>query len=153
MNDVEKLLALNEIHQIKARRARCVDQKDWAGYAACHTPDCVSHALSPPTVGADAMAQQLKAQIEHKTTVHHVHSPEIEFTSDTTANGIWAMEDMLWWEENGQQHWTHGYGHYHETYEKRDGRWLISSRRLKRIRVDNGVMGTPDVMRADTGRK
>lgn len=150
MDTIEKLLALDEIHQIKARRCRCVDEKDWVGYAACHTPDAVSYALSPPTVGAEAMAKQLEAQIAHKTTVHHVHSPEIEFTSETTAKGIWAMEDMLWWEEGDQQRWSHGYGHYHETYEKRDGRWLIASRSLTRIRVDQGVMSTPDVKRAES---
>jgi hypothetical protein len=30
----------------------------------------------------------------------------------------------------------HGYGHYHETYEKTDGRWRISSLKLTRLRVD-----------------
>jgi hypothetical protein len=148
MDDLQKVLALQEIQQVKARRCRCVDLKDWAGYIDCHTPDAVSYALSSPTVGAEAMARQLEAQIGGKTTVHHVHSPEIEFTSDTTAKGIWAMEDMLWWEENGQKYWTHGYGHYYETYENRDGRWLISSRKLERIRVDTGRAGEPDLMRA-----
>jgi hypothetical protein len=141
MDLLQKLEALEEIRQLKARRCRCVDQKDWAGYIACHTPDAVSYALSKPTVGAEAMARQLERQIGNRTTVHHVHSPEIEFTSDTAANGIWAMEDMLWWNEGGQQRWLHGYGHYYETYEKRDGRWLIASRRLVRTRVDEGASG------------
>ena len=50
------------------------------------------------------------------------------------------MEDMLWWEHGGLEYWLHGYGHYHETYEKLDGRWLIASRRLTRIRVDQEVV-------------
>jgi hypothetical protein len=29
-----------------------------------------------------------------------------------------------------------GYGHYHETYEKRDGSWVITTLRLTRLRVD-----------------
>jgi hypothetical protein len=33
-------------------------------------------------------------------------------------------------------HAMHGYGHYHETYEKFDGRWLIKTLRLSRLRVD-----------------
>jgi hypothetical protein len=49
------------------------------------------------------------------------------------------MEDMLWWEEGGEPRWMHGYGWYHETYERRDGEWLIASRSLKRIRIDTGV--------------
>jgi hypothetical protein len=141
MDALERLLAMEEIRRVKARRCRCLDEKDWEGYVDCHTPNAISYALAKPTVGARAMGEQLRSQIEHKTTVHHVHSPEIELTSDTTAKGIWAMEDMLWWEEDGQQHWTHGYGRYDETYEKLDGRWLIASRRLTRTRVDQGVIG------------
>jgi hypothetical protein len=139
MDALEKLLALEEIRQVKARRCRSVDQKDWEGYVDCHTPDCRSNAAGPGgSVGARAMAEAVSRQLEGRTTVHHVHSPEIEFTSDTTAKGIWAMEDMLWWEEDGEQKWRHGYGHYYETYEKLNGRWLISSRELRRIRVDEG---------------
>lgn len=48
------------------------------------------------------------------------------------------MEDILWWEEDGQPRWRHGYVHCYETYEKRDGRWLISSRELRPTRVDEG---------------
>ena len=32
-------------------------------------------------------------------TVHHGHMPEITLTSPTTATGIWALEDQLWWPE------------------------------------------------------
>jgi hypothetical protein len=142
MDAVEKLLALEEIRQVKARRCRAVDQKDWEAYIACHTEDCRSNAAGPGgSVGARAMAEGVKKQLTGRTTVHHVHSPEIEFTSDVTAKGIWAMEDMLWWEDGGREKWSHGYGHYYETYEKRDGRWLISSRELHRIRVDSGFVG------------
>jgi hypothetical protein len=28
----------------------------------------------------------------------------------------------------------HGWGHYHDTYEKRGGRWLISSMRITKLR-------------------
>jgi hypothetical protein len=30
----------------------------------------------------------------------------------------------------------HGYGHYHETYEKADGEWRIKSSKLIRLRED-----------------
>jgi hypothetical protein len=64
--------------------------------------------------------------------------PEIELTSATTATGVWAMEDMLRW-PNGME--LHGYGHYHETYEKSDGRWRIRSTTLTRLRVDMTAPG------------
>jgi len=66
-------------------------------------------------------------------TVHHGHMPEIELTSATTATGVWAMEDMLRWPDGREMH---GYGHYHETYEKVGGAWRIKSSKLTRLRTD-----------------
>lgn len=49
-----------------------------------------------------------------------------------------------------------GYGFYHETYEKADGRWRIKSSKLTRLREDvgNGVMAVyiSDPMRRAIGR-
>ena len=158
MDDLEKLVAIAEIRRLKARRVRSMDLKDWPGYAACHTSDAVTSAFQSevgdtnPVVGGEAIAARLARQLEGRTTAHHLHEPEIELTSATTAKGVWPMEDMLWWSEGGADHWIHGYGHYHETYQKIDGEWLIKSRSLSRIRVDRGIEGRPDVMRGDGGR-
>ncbi|MCH2169938.1 nuclear transport factor 2 family protein [Myxococcota bacterium] len=157
MNDMEKLVAIQEIRRLKARRVRSMDLKDWPGYAACHTDDAVTTTFqsevgdTDPVVGGEAIAARLARQLEGRTTAHHVHEPEIEITSPTTASGIWPMEDMLWWAEAGTDHWIHGYGHYHETYQRVEGQWLIKSRRLSRIRVDRGTGTHADVMRSDTG--
>ena len=62
--------------------------------------------------------------------------PEIELTSTITARGVWAMEDLIWWPEGSRRKTLHGFGHYHETYEKIDGRWLIKTLRLTRLRMD-----------------
>jgi hypothetical protein len=66
-------------------------------------------------------------------TVHHGHMPEIELTSATTATGIWALQDLLRWPDGRE---LHGYGHYHEEYEKSDGRWRIKKMTLTRLRTD-----------------
>lgn len=70
------------------------------------------------------------------TSVHHGHTPEIALTSDTTARGIWAMEDSLWWTNGDHEEHVQSYAHYHEEYRKVDGRWCISARRLTRLRVE-----------------
>lgn len=161
MDTLEKLAAITEIRQLKARRVRCMDEKDWAGYAACHSPNAVSYTFQTtgnadkPIVGPQAIADSLRKILDgdiKKTTAHQIHEPEIELTSDTTAKSIWPMEDMLWWTENGVPHWRHGYGHYRQTYEKVDGKWLIASRALTRIRVDHGEGKKPDLMTARAGR-
>jgi hypothetical protein len=46
------------------------------------------------------------------------------------------MEDKLRWPPGSPIHTLHGYGHYHETYEKVDGRWRIKTITLTRVRVD-----------------
>jgi hypothetical protein len=88
------------------------------------------------TTGNREIAAFVRASIDEVTTVHHGHTPEIDVTSSTSATGIWAMEDHLWWPEGSPISKMHGYGHYHETYEKLDGRWLITSTTLTRLRTD-----------------
>ena len=51
--------------------------------------------------------------------MHQVHAPEITLTSDTTATGVWALEDVVRLAPGVN---LNGRGHYHETYEKVDGR-------------------------------
>jgi len=92
-------------------------------------------------VGPDRIAAAASARLTGGVSVHHGDCPEIEITSPTTATGIWAMEDMLRWnEESASPNQTlHGYGHYIETYEKNNGRWCIRTLKLQRLRVDIGT--------------
>jgi hypothetical protein len=146
MNAVDKLLAIREIESLKARYFRCMDMKDWAGLEAVFTPDVVADFRDSTGERNDAMLVEGAARyvatlapiLEPITTVHHGHMPEIEVTSETTATGIWAMEDMLWTQPESPMPWRrmHGYGHYHEDYVKHDGEWRISRIRLSRLRVD-----------------
>ncbi len=144
LSDVERLLAIEEIGQLKARYFRCLDTKDWACIATLFTPDATAvynvegsgDLATPdnPVTGNDGIAAFIERAVEHLTTVHHGHMPEIEITSPTTATGIWAMEDIL--QVPDGENLVQGWGHYHETYERRDGRWQIKTLRLTRLRVD-----------------
>jgi hypothetical protein len=137
MSDTEWLVAREEIKHLKARRDHAVDMKDWALFEACHAPDHHSHNDGyPPWDTAAELVANVKATLERVTTVHHSHTPEIEFESATKAKTVWAMEDYLSWKQGEEDHWLRGYGFYHETCEKRDGRWVFTFRRLQRLRVD-----------------
>ncbi|QDQ96336.1 nuclear transport factor 2 family protein [Tomitella fengzijianii] len=166
LSPAEQLLAVEEIKRTFAGRLRCMDTKDWESYATFHTDDVVSDswrsqgAAQPssrsdsastgdaaPVTGGAALTAAIRATLDGDrpvTSVHHGHTPEIELTSDTTARGVWAMEDLLRWTRTGgdagadenTDEWLHGYGHYHEEYRKVGGRWLISYRALTRLRVD-----------------
>jgi uncharacterized protein (TIGR02246 family) len=133
MDDIEA------IKQLKARYFRTMDTKDWAGMREVFTPDVhvdVSGDGAGTYDGVEPFMAMLEPTLRDLVTVHHGHMPEITLTSDTTATGIWSMEDMLRWPPGSPMGEMHGYGHYHETYEKRDGRWRIRSLKLTRLRVD-----------------
>ena len=141
MDTIDRLDAIEAIRQLKARYFRCIDTKDWAGLAAVFASDAVMDMTSEGsgiTTGAAEIAEFVRTcGIEPAQTVHHGHNPEITITSDTSATGLWPMEDMLRWPDGTFQLKTlHGYGHHHETYERIDGQWLIKSLRLTRLRVD-----------------
>jgi len=124
------------IKQLKARYFRTMDTKDWAAMREVFTDDVVmdtTEAGGAVTSGADRFVAFLREAIGEVITVHHGHMPEIELTSATTATGVWAMEDMLRWPDGREMH---GYGHYHETYEKVGGAWRIKSSKLTRLRTD-----------------
>ena len=146
MENVERLVAIEEIKQLKARYFRCMDTKDWDGLADVFSADAVldhTAAEVDHTVhGAREIAGFIRDAISEVVTVHHGHMPEIQVDSPTTARGTWAMEDMLWWPDGDTARSMHGYGHYHEDYVKVDGEWKIQVNRLTRLRVEVDVPGT-----------
>lgn len=126
---------MEAIKHLKARYFRTMDTKDWKGMRQVFTDDVVmdtSAAGGNVTTGADAFMAFLEEALADAITVHQGHMPEIELTSPTTATGIWALEDLVRW-PNGSE--MHGYGHYHETYEKSDAGWRIKSSTLTRLHV------------------
>ena len=136
MNDMERLVAIEDIKNLKARRIRAMDEKRWADYEAMHAPDHVSDSYGgAPAVGAKANAERLAQVLGHITSVHHAHTPELTISSATTAEGVWAMEDMLFWKQGSEDHWLHGFGHYHERYRKDAEGWRFVYRKLTRILV------------------
>jgi uncharacterized protein (TIGR02246 family) len=127
---------IEAIKQLKARYFRMMDTKDWDGMRDVFADDVLidtTEAGGRVVTGADEFMAGLREILKDVLTVHHGHMPEIELTSATTATGVWSMEDMLRW-PNGSE--LHGFGHYHETYEKADGRWRIKTMTLTRLRMD-----------------
>jgi hypothetical protein len=151
MTELERLVAIEEIKQLKARYFRCLDTKDWVCFEVVFTPDAVidfrwaSGQEEDQTAiihGASSFTTFARQRLAAITTIHHGFMPEIELTSPTTARGIWAMEDILLSpaEVATPVEFRHGYGHYHETYEWSDRGWRIKTLKLTRLRVDVSTM-------------
>ena len=138
MSDIERLIELEKIYRLKARRDHAVDQKDWDTYAELHSDDYVAMSIPPDRiVGGRAAADRLAEQMAGVTTVHHCHTPVVTFQDRNNATGVWAMEDNLFWHRNGEKQWLRGFGFYHETYRKEaDGEWRFTYRRLERTHAE-----------------
>ena len=144
MTEAEQLLAIEQIKQVKAGYFRCMDMKDWAGFTAVFTPDATVDYTPASTdssdwkaTGAANAVALVRSLIEQAVSIHHGHMPEIEITGPNHARAIFAMEDLIFWPEGARYKTMHGWGHYHETYEKIGGKWLIKTLKLTRLRVEN----------------
>jgi SnoaL-like domain len=135
MNGDSVLMEIESIKQLKARYCRYLDTKDWRDVFTDDFVGDTTEAGGTVIVGVDEFMAYTRNTIgkPSQTTVHQVHAPEIELTSATTARGIWALNDVL---RLVPALTLHGYGHYHETYEKIDGRWRIKASKLTRLRED-----------------
>jgi len=156
MNPLERLTAIEDIRQLKARYFRYVDTRDWAGLATVFTDDIlfdrtygravqdpVTGIWSPPLPagpqlvhGRDAVLAMVRQAVGHLTTVHHGHMPEIAILDAANATGLWAMSDELR-DSNGRLILA-GRGHYHEVYRKTGDGWQIARCKLTRLSLVRG---------------
>jgi len=104
---------IEAIKQLKARYFRTMDTKDWPGMRQVFTDDVVMDTAAAGggvIAGADEFLAFLQPILQEAITVHHGHMPEIEISSPTTAKGIWALQDTIFWPDGTVMQ---GYGHYH----------------------------------------
>ncbi|ETW23668.1 nuclear transport factor 2 family protein [Mycobacterium gastri] len=132
------LWEIEAIKRLKAQYCRYLDTKRWDDWRQLFTDDFVSDTSQSGGMvirGADEFVSYVRHALgkPSQPTVHQVHAPEITLTSPTTATGVWALEDVV---RLGPGVNLNGRGHYHETYEKLDGSWLIKSSTLTRLRED-----------------
>lgn len=148
MDPVARLIAIEEIRQLKARYFRLIDDRDFQGWGALFCEDAVfdcseglgatpvggvfTGPVGPIVQGRDALIRWVSGTFATITSVHHGHDHEIHIDSETEAHGIIAMEDMLR-RLDRQTMVLHAAGHYHERYRKEGGEWRIASTCLTRL--------------------
>jgi len=148
MQDLERIVALEEIRRLKATYCHALDAKDWTLFETIFTEDGAADMREAGPAGAPgmvliegrpAMMAYVKEAVKAWRTIHHVYSPLITFTDQDEATGVWQMDDRLLIPDgDGWALVLQGYGHYHETYVKRGGRWLIHRVKLTRHHVEYG---------------
>jgi hypothetical protein len=141
MDRLERLEAVEAIRTLKARYFRLIDTKEWDELRDVFTADLkiVSPDGSVWLEGGEAYAASLKFGLERAVSCHQGLTAEIEITSADTARAIWAMQDVIAWEDHHpREGWKAitGRGHYHETYRREGGKWHIATLALTRLRLD-----------------
>jgi len=144
MDPIDKLGAIEDIKQLKARYFRFVDSKQYDALERLFTPDVrVDHSRDHPSAKHNNRRDwiaMIRGGMSDTTSVHHGHTLEIEIISPSSATGIWPMQDWIWWPEgktspSGDRRLV-GWGYYHETYAKVGADWLIASVTLERVKIE-----------------
>jgi len=124
---VYDLLAIEEIKRLKYKYMRCLDQKRWEEMAECFVEGATAaYSGGKYTFEGRASILDFFSKAMGRPTVlssHRVHHPEIDLTSETTAKGTWALEDVFIDEDAGVT--VRGAAFYEDQYVKVGGAWKI----------------------------
>lgn len=145
VDDLTRLVAVEEIKTLRARYWRFVDTKAWTAFRELFAPEATfsDHSADFHCHGADDIAGRISEVLEPVFTAHHGHQHEILVQDAEHATAIWAMDDYLIFPP-GAVHPTspmptevvRGWGHYYDRYVKLDGQWRFAQVDLYRLRLE-----------------
>lgn len=133
---IDRLVAIEDIKQLKARFMRCVDTKDlpclrdevFAPGAEIHFKGTDYDISAAGWTAIEKFYQG--AFTPTKFGMHHAHTPEITVEGET-ARGTWYLHDIF---VNLDENWTlQGSALYDDSYAKIDGRWRIMFSTYRRL--------------------
>ena len=151
MTEGERLAAIEEIRQLKAKYWRGVDSSDGALVRSILAEDCELDYIgccTDPVSGQDhmpAMNVVLRGRDSWIAdafksagivTVHQGYQNEITVPHLTTATGIWAFADRFFLPPGGAFTRLTGYGHYHDPYTLTAEGWKLRTTRITRLWVE-----------------
>lgn len=150
MDRIDRLEAIEAIRNLKARYFRLLDTKGWVELPDLFTADM--KVLTPDggvhAEGGRVYADSLEQSLTSAVSCHQGFTAEIEVVDAASAKAIWAMQDVIEWEEAHPRFgWKSilGRGHYHETYRRGDdGQWRIATLMLTRLKIDTTFPGGKD---------
>jgi hypothetical protein len=141
MDRLDRLEAIEEIRDLKARYFRMMDTRQWEALRDVFTADM--QVVTPDgkvwMEGGAAYADSLKFGLESAVSCHQGLTGEIAVIDAENARGIWAMQDVITWtDRHPREGWKAilGRGHYHETYRREGGAWRIATLTLTRLSLD-----------------
>lgn len=132
---MNELLEIEQIKQLKHRYFRYLDCKQFKAMEECFVEDATSSYDSGKHSyeGRAAILGFLQEGLGDPGILHqhHGHHPEITLTGETTATGIWYMDDTVHVVEHKLK--VRGNGIYWDEYVKVDGQWRMQHTGYERV--------------------
>ncbi|HEY6531933.1 MAG TPA: nuclear transport factor 2 family protein [Acidimicrobiales bacterium] len=133
--EIQRLKDIEAIKQLKAFYCRCVDTKDWDGYATAVTDDITLDTEGGLQQGRDTIIASLSQSLASAKTVHQVHVAEITVDGDS-AHAIFPMQDYVNMTFGDKTFTIRGFGQYHEDYARTSDGWKLHRSKLVRLHVE-----------------
>lgn len=141
MDTLQQLLEIEAIKALKYKYLRCIDQKLWDTMRECFTEDATTSYSGGRYAfeGIDAIMKFMTEAMDRGSFLssHRCSHPEIELTSDTTATGVWALEDYV--VDTKHDLTIHGAAFYEDRYVKVGGEWKIQHTGYERTFEEMGT--------------
>lgn len=123
MNDIDRLVARDELRQLVYRYALAIDSRDIDALVNLFVDDV---QVGRDIFGREALRDNFEAQLrEVGITILFVGNHIIDFQDDDHATGVVYCKN----ETAIGDRWIHQAIQYRDTYERRDGAWLFVRRR------------------------
>jgi len=141
--DVQRLMDMEAIKQLKYAYFRCVDTANLEELGTLFHDDVTVHFVGGTyewnVQGKQDYVDNIGLSFSKETVgQHNAHHPEIQILSDTEATAIWYLADNMWILNHNAK--TYGTAIYWDRYLKVDGKWLIKDTRYERVYEINEVL-------------
>jgi len=152
MDDLQRLVAIEDIRRTKTRYWNGFDMKDPAllrsALADAVEMDYRTSTDDPKTpqtyfTDPDAFVRTLLGVLEPYASSHQGHSVEVDFISDTEAKATWSFSDHFWFHGKDDSKMIpnllrmyKSWGHYHDRYRKTAQGWRIAYSTFRTIHID-----------------
>lgn len=140
MTTIQELAIKDAVRTQKAKYCRHLDTKQFDEWEALFKPNASIIFYNPDQTilgKFDSIAELsplARKVFGARVTAHQIHNSEIEVNSDRVVTAIWSMSDCQIHPaaEGEPVKAEHGYGFFHETWERVGEAWLIASLELRR---------------------
>ncbi|TQN28436.1 uncharacterized protein (TIGR02246 family) [Haloactinospora alba] len=140
------LLERAEISDLLVQFARCLDERDFVGYARLFTADCLLRLPGAQHQGREGLAAFVAADLGRYHRTHHMstnHQIEVREDGDAGGEGDTATSRSylhavhLRSDQDPTDWWSVG-GWYDNTYRREEGRWRIHTVDVTPVWLDEG---------------